>query len=273
MATWVVEPNALGGWDVRSFTSAQAAFRTSNRQTAEEWIRSRANPGDHVVTTNGNGQTLARFVQPAASPLGTDDTSAGMATPQPRPARPAPGTPSVQAAFVQSHRPPPSPEATSIPPVNPPSLSETLEKEGGRWDDVLDLVVPGVAAGFAGAVSPVVEDAAGGGWFAVFLATLTWSLGLAGATYFIVTQKLQSWNAVGAVAGCLLGALIVAGFLGVGVLDVEFATGGGHPVVGFILAFVVAAFTTYGWFGAVLSGGIGIWLGLRFAKRWPDLAH
>ncbi len=232
MACWIVEPNALGGWDARAATAAEPAHRASTWRGAEDSARTLAAPGDEVLVVDGRGRTLHRFVQLAGA----------TAPEEPPPA--APGS---------------------------PSLRERLEAEGQRWDSLLEWLLPiGLALGTS-KVSPAVADA-GGNWMLVALATLTWSGGMAGATYAIKAYRVTSgMSVVGLVAASLLGALGVAYVIGVGVLDVDFGMieGPGYLPVQITIAFIVAAVLTYGWLGTLVSGAIGVWLGWRLADRFP----
>ena len=111
-------------------------------------------------------------------------------------------------------------------------------------------------------------EAGGDGWLGVFFATLTWSLGCAGATYAGVT-KVKPPDLYGWIAGSLVGALAIALLLGVGVLNVwpAFTQLTGPLPIRVIMAFVVTAWLTYGPVGFFLSAFIGIWLGRHVAKR------
>ena len=256
MPVWTVHPNALGGWDVRTDLVGEPTFRTSVRADAECWAKAHAGSGDHVVVTDASGLTLTRFVQraPASAPA-DDDRSPRQRVPQESPAEP----PDMHAALGGG-------KATAAGT----SLRQHIEREGGHWNSLLEWVLPLGAAAGASVVSPVVAEA-DGGWFAVFLATLTWSLGIAIATYVLVVNKLQGYEAAGAVAGSLLVALGIANVVSVGVLDVMpvlYETNG-HPLLRIPAAFAIAALLTYGYLGTLVSGAIGVWLGVRFAKRFP----
>jgi hypothetical protein len=232
MACWIVEPNAVGGWDTRLASATEPAHRASTWQRAEDSARTLAAPGDEVLVIDDRGRTLHRFVQLAGATAGHE----------PRPAAPA-----------------------------GPSLRERLETEGQRWDSLLEWVLPIGAAVSTSWVSPGVAEA-GGSWVLVALGTLTWTGGMAGATYAIKAYRVSSGMAVvSVVAGSLLAALGVAYVLGVGVLDVDLGLVEG-PVylpVKITIAFIVAAVLTYGWLGTLLSGSIGVWLGRRLAERFP----
>jgi hypothetical protein len=121
-------------------------------------------------------------------------------------------------------------------------------------------------------LSERVATAAEGGWFAIFFATLTWSLGCAIATYFIIGHRLQAWNAVAAAIVSLLAAWSIAYLLGIGFLDIpeeELVGGSGHPLFRILAVFAFTAFQAYGSYGAIVSGGIGIWIGYRAAQKFP----
>jgi hypothetical protein len=163
--------------------------------------------------------------------------------------------------------------AEQVNPVEEADQSSTLEKveqQGGTWDKVIEWVFPIGAAMGSSWLSPEVAEAGGGGWVGVFFATLTWSLGCAGAT-FAVVKGIRPPELFGWIAASLLGAWCIAVWIGVGVLDVwpSISEGGGHPIARVILAFVYTAWVTYGLVGFFVSGGIGIWLGFHVAKRVP----
>ena len=63
----------------------------------------------------------------------------------------------------------------------------------------------------------------------------------------------------------------IANVVSVGVLDVMPALyeTNGHPLLRIPAAFAIAALLTYGYLGTLVSGAIGVWLGVRFAKRFP----
>jgi len=145
-------------------------------------------------------------------------------------------------------------------------LSKDLEEGGENWDKLLGFVLPLVSAGIAGAVSPEVASAEG--WIGVFVATLAWSLGVALATWAVVSNDLTGWPVAGAVAGSLALSAGVANLIGVGALAVDpEMTGSGPAIVQFILGFIAAAVMTYGPVGTVLGGGVGVWLGFVAARH------
>ncbi|GLZ45781.1 hypothetical protein Acsp06_19660 [Actinomycetospora sp. NBRC 106375] len=151
------------------------------------------------------------------------------------------------------------------------SFARQIDREGETWDKVIEWVVPIVGATFGSLLSPELANA--GSWFAIFIATLTWSGGCAAATYLIMSHKMNGAQMVGTVATSLLGALAVACILGYGVLDVSdtLTQVNGHvpPIFTIPVAFLGAAVLTYGPVGALLSAGIGIWLGHRFLQHFP----
>ena len=252
MGAWIVQPNAVGGWDVRSWSSPARSFRTSTRAAAEEWVRATAAPGDSVSVVDGRGSVLATFDKPAVS-VPRVPSERRPATPAAPPGTAAPATPVLPVR----------------PPAPPPtmSLAQRLEKEGGTWDSWLEWVVPlGLAAG-TGFITPAFAEL-GGSWIAICIGTLTWSLGVAGATYAIVSERLQGWEAASAFAVSLLVASFVAYGIGVGVLALDFTVASGsHPVIRVIATFAFAAVQAYGALGALISGGIGAWLGWRVAQH------
>ena len=140
-------------------------------------------------------------------------------------------------------------------------LSDRIESEGGHWDTALGFILPIAGAAGSAWVSP--EVAAADGWLAVFFSTLTWSLGIGLAVFFVLTAKQNMAQAAVTAALSLLGALVVAYLLGTGVL---FPAMTGSPQQ-LIAGFVIAAFATYGIVGTLLGGGIGAWLGYRFAQH------
>ncbi|WP_222267272.1 hypothetical protein [Modestobacter marinus] len=257
MACWIVEPNALGGWDARAASAAGPAHRGSSRERAEDRARSLAAPGDEVLVLDSRGRVLDRVVQL----VGATD----------RPRR----SPGEGRARPSAERPPPPSAAAAPepPPAAPgsPSLRERLDTEGARWNALLEWVRPiGMVFGTTG-VSAVMADA-GGNWIVVVLGTLTWSGGMAGATYAIKAGRLTPPWAVGVAAVSLLAALGVAHLVGVGVLDVDLPPMEVNLYLPYkiIFAFASAAVLAYGLIGAILSGLIGVWLGWRLAERFPN---
>ena len=84
-----------------------------------------------------------------------------------------------------------APEQPAAVPAD--RLADRLDAEGGWWDIFSSIIFPvfaslGASAG-AALISP--EVAAAGNWVAVFIATFTWSLGCALATFFVKSNKLQ----------------------------------------------------------------------------------
>jgi hypothetical protein len=278
MGRWIIQPNVLGGWDVRAQESAKPSFRTSARKEAEAWARTVADPGDKVVVLGPTGRTLKRFTVPAAVRVPEPSPAPDMGTGRPghvdhgKTTRTAPKV-SAESGPVAPAQPPTRVPVQPYGPAQPavPGFAETLE-EGERLNGWIDVGAPIAAALGAAFMSPEVATAAAYGWIAVFVATLTWSLGCAMATYFIISHRLEGWNAAAAAAASLLAALAIASGLGIGVLDIgpaELSGHGTHPVLAVLIVFGVTAFETYGYFGAILSAGIGIWLGYRAAQRFP----
>jgi hypothetical protein len=139
-----------------------------------------------------------------------------------------------------------------------------ISTEGKQLNRVLEWGLPIIGAFGSTWLSPAVTEY-GYGWIGIFVATLTWSLGVAGAVFFVTSQKLAGIAAVNAALFSLVGALIVANVLGVGMLSVEFSSGGGPG--GRVLDFFLAALLTYGVIGTLVSGGIGAWLGWRLSRE------
>lgn len=150
-----------------------------------------------------------------------------------------------------------------------------VKNEGKRVDRALDALdgVLGFAA-FVGvptvnaAISPEVQEALDSGWRAVFLATLTWSLGCALATVIVRRSGLRGYPLVFGVSTCFIGALLIAGFVGTGVLELQPVEGGGP--FNALASFVLSAFAAYGPLGALVGGGIGAWLGSRASSLFPE---
>jgi hypothetical protein len=65
---WIIQPNVLGGWDVKAQESAKPSFQTSTRKEAEDWAQTASVPGDTVVVFNQFGQTLNRIMIPGEAP-------------------------------------------------------------------------------------------------------------------------------------------------------------------------------------------------------------
>jgi hypothetical protein len=145
-------------------------------------------------------------------------------------------------------------------------FTETVSREGEQIDNVLVLVLPVAAAFGAAVVSP--DVAAADGWLAVFLATLAWSGGWALSTYALAKGVVGGVQAIFAVAGCFVASLTIANWLGVGMLDIA-GPGSGAPagLLAWLADFTGAALMTYGWFGALIGAGVGLWLGYRFSQH------
>lgn len=250
MDRWIIQPNVLGGWDVKAQESARPSFQTSTRKEAEDWAQTAANPGDTVVVLNRTGETLTRFAVPGGDPVPEVSSVSG------------PVAPAHQQTWA------PVQPSGSVQPASPGFL-----KESEQLSDWISDYLPIPAAFGTAFVSAEVAEAAKGGWEEVFLVTLTWSLGCAMATFFIIRYRLQSWGEIAAAAaGSMIAAYAIATVLGFGVLEFssdEPLGSGGHPFGRVLIVFTSTAFTTYGSFGALLSAGIGIWLGYRVAQRFP----
>lgn len=158
------------------------------------------------------------------------------------------------------------------PPPQTDDLVAQIQQEGERWNDVITsvgLILPILGASGAAWLSP--EVAAAEDWIGVFFATLAWSLGCALSVYLVVKHMVQGWAAVIAVTACFAVSLVIANIVGIGVLDtnqvlVEASQSDVPNVFGLIAGVVTTAFVTFGIVGAALGGGIGVWLGWRFAK-------
>jgi hypothetical protein len=164
---------------------------------------------------------------------------------------------------------------SGAPPRPTPTVegvARQIRAEGKTVDNGLDagtkvlgaltyLGVPGLAA----IVSPEVQSAAGKGWWAVFLATFTWSMGCTLATVVIKRSGLAGWPQAGAVGLCFVGALVIANLIGTGVLDVDSELAKAGNPIEVIIAFAKVAARTYGPVGALLGLGLGCWLGSRIA--------
>jgi hypothetical protein len=151
---------------------------------------------------------------------------------------------------------------------------QQIDEEGDTIDERLStagkaiaIAAPVMGASISAFVSPEVHEAMSDGWLAVFFATLTFSLGCAGAMIIRRQGRLQGYPLLIAVGACFVGALAIANVLGTGVLDFEstYKTIGGPAPIRLPLAFVIVALKTYGPVGTVVSGGIGAWLGHRVA--------
>ena len=280
MDRWIIQPNVIGGWDVKAQKSAGPSFRSSTRKEAEDWAQTAANPGDTVVVFNRTGKTLKRFAVPGPGPIPE-------ATPAPAAGSGRPGhevhgktTPKVSVeSWPASAQPPTRVPVQPHGPTQPSArgIPEILEEGESLNSWITDFLLPIVAAlstasgtaYFSGEAATAARE----GWFAVFIVTLSWSLGSAMATYFLTCYPPKSWGQAGGVAaGSMLVAWGIATVVGVGVLEISTADltqGGGHPFVRVLGVFTSEAFTTYGVGGAVLSAGIGIWLGYRIAQRFP----
>lgn len=160
--------------------------------------------------------------------------------------------------------------ASERPP--PAEVVAQVRREGEKVDSVLDagsqalafagfIGVPGIAA----LISPEVQEAAGDGWWAVLIATFTWTAGCALAVVVWNRSGLAGWPLISATVGCFLVALGVAWILGSGVLDVESGLQTAGNPFAMVLVFVEVAVRTYGPLGALLGLGIGCWLGSRLA--------
>lgn len=144
-----------------------------------------------------------------------------------------------------------------------------VKREGKHIDKGLELLSSLVATGLvpiiAAGISPEVQTAMSEGWWAVFLATLTWSLACAG---IVVLITRSSFKGMALATACVVVFLVSWGFaayLGTGVLDLSEAdTGNGSPPA-MLAGFVMYAMQTYGVFGAFIGGGVGAWLGFRVA--------
>lgn len=156
------------------------------------------------------------------------------------------------------------------------SVWNRIDDEGEHVDTALEgfgillaLVATVSASGVAAMVSPAVQESLENGWVAVFLATLTWSLGCAGCTVLIKRSGLGGWPLASACVGMFLAAMAVAAWLGTGYLDLTPTTEGQNPLAT-LAGFARVAFEVYGPIGALLGGGVGYWLGSRFSVLFEE---
>jgi hypothetical protein len=286
MDRWIIQPNVLGGWDVKAREAAKPSFQTSTRKEAEDWAQKASAPGETVVVVNRTGQILNRFAVPGAVPVSEPAPAPAARAGKPRrqdhgkKKRTAPVA-AVESGPVAAPAQPPmripvqpsgpaEPAARGIPEI----LEEGESLNGWMTDFLLPIVAAlSTASGTAYISEEVATAAREGGWFAVFIVTLSWSLGSAMATYFLICYPPKSAGHAGAVAAAsMLGAWGIATVVGVGVLEIstaELMNPKTHLFVHVLAVFASTAFTAYGFGGALLSAGIGIWLGLRVAQRLP----
>jgi len=163
--------------------------------------------------------------------------------------------------------------ATSRPDVS--AVAKRIDDEGGHIDHGFELFGAAVSAGLispalAATVSPEVQGAMSEGWIAVFFATLTWSLGCAVAVVLAQRSGLLGWPLVNAVILGFFIALGIATWLGTGVLDLGSATQGAGNPLEVLFGFAEVAVRTYGPVGALVGGGVGVWLGVRAAPLFND---
>jgi hypothetical protein len=166
---------------------------------------------------------------------------------------------------------PPKADALSPSVREMSDVFRQIQKEGKKVDKAMSSglklaiwAAPLTSSGLSAFVSTEVQEAMGKGWWAVFLATLTWSLGCLGATVLLIRKTLAGWPLAGAIAAMFSVALLVATALGRGVLELDSADSASNPLE-LIGMFVQAAFTTYGPLGAIAGAGVGGWLGSRLA--------
>jgi hypothetical protein len=150
--------------------------------------------------------------------------------------------------------------------------SLVLEGEGvsRNLGFVVDLVVLVGASGAAAVISPEVESAAGGGWFAVFFATLTLSLSVAFIVFLMVSQRMDGAALIPVAVLALFVSNAVAFALGAGYLDLSGLAGGAPAVV--LLQAAGVAMQTYGVLGAILGAAVGSWIGYRLGNAFPASA-
>lgn len=140
-----------------------------------------------------------------------------------------------------------------------------------EWVAVLLPLLLGPAA-TAALLSASVQEAAKDGWLAVFLATLTWSLGVGLTTLFVLEGKLQGYNLVFASLGCFIGASVVSGMLGIGYIDVLNQPSGLAPPLR--LAWIAKeAVASYGFVGALMGAAVGVFVGYRAMRIWAAALH
>lgn len=242
-------------------TSPTKEARVVDRsEDGQEWAVRRARGAPPITTTKGKRSAIAvATAQLQAEPTGGE----------------------LQIFFgdgrLESVRQIGSASGTSQPLLTePPSVREVIHQirtEGKTVDKGLTLGlaalgIPSVSA-LSAFISPEVQAAAGDGWIAVFFATLTWSLGCALAVVVVGKSGLAGWPLVVGVAIVFFVALGIAVLLGKGVLNIGMPTAPQNPAQT-VLDFAAAAFRTYGFIGAVLGGGIGVWVGTRLSTLVPN---
>jgi hypothetical protein len=69
--SWVVEPNAVGGWDVRSAGNATSDSRQSRHSSRDDAVAAARGLGGSVVVRGPRGDVLEQFGDPATVPAST----------------------------------------------------------------------------------------------------------------------------------------------------------------------------------------------------------
>lgn len=142
-----------------------------------------------------------------------------------------------------------------------------VSDEGKQLNRVLEWTLPFIGAFGSTLLSPAVTIY-GYNWIGVFFATLTWSLGVAFAVFLVSSQELGGVAAINGALLSLVGAMLIANVLGMGMLSLNFTSGGGPA--GRVFDFFIAALMTYGVAGTIVSGGIGAWLGWRVSEEYSS---
>ena len=157
--------------------------------------------------------------------------------------------------------------STSVPSVEPAGLIGQVKSEGEHIDRALEIGLPLLGSAGAAWLSP--EVAAADGWLGVFFATLALSLGCLLAIVVAQTSGLQGYPLMAAVSAVMLVAVAVASGLGTGVLEISTTdlAISSNPYFKIPVAVLASAVQTWGIAGAILGGGIGIWLGVRISAR------
>ena len=283
MDRWIIQPNVLGGWDVKAREAARPSFQTSTRKEAEDWAQTASVPGDTVVVVSRTGQTLNRITVPGEAPALKPSRAPAARTKKSGPADQGKTSPKVTAEGSRS-APAQHPMLKTVQPTGPkhaaaPELPE-FQRESNWVNDQLANYVPVIAGLGAAVVSREVAKAAEDGWAAVFIVTLPWSLGCAIATYIIKSYSMQFPQAVVTAAASMVAAWLIAGFLGTVLLDmVDLGINEArlyysdsslvHWAARVLITFALAASTKYGALAAGFSAALGVWLGLHAAKRFP----
>jgi hypothetical protein len=159
-------------------------------------------------------------------------------------------------------------QATTRPGVA--DVAKTIDDEGEHIDTGLailaDLSVLIFGSGTSAWISTEVRTAMADGWWALFLATLTWSLGCAVIFFVLTRSKLTGWPLALACLLAFWGSSVIAAGLGTGVLDIETATSGAGNPLEALAGIALAAFVTYGIIGTITGAAVGAWLAWRSSR-------